>query len=129
MYRHQEHVPKALTQAKQAQEIASATTVLGRLEKLIARLETIAEKAQRARAWPAAVSAFRELRGCLELLGQISGELKKQDGVTVSVNINLARRALFAKMSNLEMETYASTGQLPDWWPKEGNANGQRALN
>jgi len=129
VHRHHEHVPKALAKAKQAREVAEAGTLLGRVELLIRDCRTIAQKAQRAREWHAAVSALREVRGCLELLGQISGELKKQDeGVHVNVNINLARRALFLKMSNQEMETYARDGTLPVWWPKEGNGSGQQAI-
>ena len=130
VHRHQEHVPKALAKAKEAREMAQATTLLGRIELLIHDCRTIAQRAQRAREWSAAVSALREVRACLELLGQISGELEKEDkgSVNVNVSINMTRRALFSKMSNVEMETYAATGELPAWWPTEENGNGQRAI-
>jgi hypothetical protein len=110
--------------------MAQATTLLGRIELLIHDCRTIAQRAQRAREWSAAVSALREVRACLELLGQISGELEKEDkgSVNVNVSINMTRRALFSKMSNVEMETYAATGELPAWWPTEENGNGQRAI-
>jgi hypothetical protein len=49
----------------------------------------IAQKAEKSREWSAAVSALREVRGCLTLLGEISGELKKQEGVNVSVETPL----------------------------------------
>ena len=126
LHRHREHLPKALTQAKQAQEIAAASTVLGRVERLISRLETIADKAQRAREWHPAVLALREVKGCVQLLAEITGELEKEkDEVNVNVSINLTQRALFSRMTNAEMENYAVTGQLPAWWPKGENGSGQ----
>lgn len=130
VHRHQEHIPRSLARAKQAREIAQASTLLGRVELLIHDCRAIAMKAQRAREWSAAVSALREVRGCLELLGQISGELRKEkeQGVNLNVNINLTRRALFSRMTNDEMEAYAATGELPQWWPKEGNGNGQQPI-
>jgi hypothetical protein len=54
--------------------------LLGRVESLICDCRMVAHKAQQAREWHAAVSALREVRWCLELLGEISGELKKQEG-------------------------------------------------
>ncbi len=79
MHRHREHIPAALTKAEQAHEVAQATTLLGRIEGLIQDCRAISQKAQRARQWQAAVSALRELRGCLELLGKLSGELQRPD--------------------------------------------------
>jgi hypothetical protein len=126
VHRHQEHVPRSLATAKEARQVAEARSLLGRIETLISDCRTIAQKAQRAREWHAAVRALGEVRSCLELLGQISGELKKQDAA-VTVNVNLARRALFVQMSRGEMEAYARDGSLPEWWPKEGDG-GQQTL-
>jgi transposase-like protein len=94
VHRHREHVPKALAKAKQAREVAEAGTLLGRIETLIGDCRTIAEKAQKAREWHAAVSALREVRGCLELLGKLSGELQKKDSVNVSVETPLVAPVL-----------------------------------
>jgi predicted DNA-binding protein YlxM (UPF0122 family) len=121
VHRHREHIPAALTQAKQAQEVAQASTLLGRIEALIADCRTISQKAQRARQWPAAVSALREVRSCLELLGQLSGELQKE----VTVNMNVSRRALFDRMTRGEMELYAREGVKPEWFRREENGNGK----
>ena len=85
LYRHRKHLPLELTQAKQAQDVACATTLLDRVQSLMARLESIAEQAQKDRAWAAAVGAVREVRNCLTLLGQLSGEL--QTGMRSSINL------------------------------------------
>lgn len=82
--RHRKHIPTALTKAKQAAEVADATSLLSRVERLVSRCETICEKAMAEGEWTPAVSATRELRGCLELIGKLSGELK-QPGVNVDI--------------------------------------------
>jgi hypothetical protein len=97
VHRHQEHVPKALTKAKQAREVAQAETLVGRIETLIGDCRAIAQKEQKAREWHAAVSALREVRGCAELLGELPGELKKQDSVNVSVEMPLVAPVLITQ--------------------------------
>jgi hypothetical protein len=47
------------------------------------------------------VSALREVRGCLELLGEISGELKKQDGVNVSIETPLMPPVLITQYESM----------------------------
>jgi hypothetical protein len=81
--RHRKHIAPALTQAKQAVEVAEATTLLSRIERLMSRCETLFEGAAAERKWAGAAAAARELRGCLELIGKLSGELT-QAGVNIS---------------------------------------------
>jgi hypothetical protein len=73
--RHRKHLAPALTLAKQVTVVAEATTLLSRLERVMSRCESIAEMATNERDWTPAIAASRELRGCLELLGRLSGEL------------------------------------------------------
>jgi hypothetical protein len=54
------------------------------VEQLVSQCEKIYDKAMLAGELVGAVGATRELRGCLELLGKLSGEL--QNGATVAVN-------------------------------------------
>jgi hypothetical protein len=82
--RHRKHIPAALTKAKQASEVADATSLVSRVERLMSRMENICTKAMEQEHWTGAVGASRELRGCLELLGKLSGELK-QPGVNLSI--------------------------------------------
>jgi hypothetical protein len=79
------HVSKTLTKAKHAEEVTAATSLLGRVERIMARCESIAEAATRERDWSPAIAASRELRGCLELLGRLSGELQR--GTQVGIQI------------------------------------------
>jgi hypothetical protein len=74
--RHKKHLAPALTQAKQAERVTEATSLLSRVERIMGRLETICEAATKERDWLPAIAASRELRGCLELLGKLSGELQ-----------------------------------------------------
>lgn len=97
VHRHQEHIPQALAKARNARHVAEAGTLLWRVEALICDCHTIAQKAQRARDWRAAVSALREVRVCLELLGDLSGELKKLNSVNVSVEAPLVAPVLITQ--------------------------------
>jgi hypothetical protein len=84
--RHKSHIPKTLALAKQAETVAGAGTLLSRVEKLAARCESMIDKAENAENWRAAPAAARELRGCLELLAKLNGELQP-GGVRVAINI------------------------------------------
>jgi hypothetical protein len=74
-----------LTNAKEAQKVANAGTLLARVEALIARLEGLATKAEDGKQWLAASGALREVGRCLRLLGELRGEL----GTATTVNIAL----------------------------------------
>src|SRR6266567_1808760 len=99
--RHKPHIPKALSKAKQAETVAESTSLLSRVEKLMARCEHIYETAIEAGELTGAVGATREIRGCLELLAKLSGELKP-GGVTVNNNLSLS--ATVERMTNEELE-------------------------
>lgn len=85
--RHRKCIPAALAKAKQAVEVADATSLLSRIERLVSRCEIICEKAMAEGSWTPAIGATRELRSCLELIGKLSGEIKRP-GVNVDVDIN-----------------------------------------
>lgn len=83
--RHKKHIPKALAEVKRAETVAESTSLLSRVEKLMSRCEAICEKATAAGKWAGAAMAAKEVRGCLELLGKISGELQpKRPGVAIN---------------------------------------------
>jgi hypothetical protein len=83
--RHKSHIPKTLALAKQAETVAEAGTLLSRVERLAARMDSIAEKAENDEDWRGAAAAARELRGCLELLAKLNGELQP-NGARVAIN-------------------------------------------
>src|SRR3954467_10014008 len=87
LYRHRQHLPSQLIKAKQAQEIGDATSLLRRIESLIRRLDSLSQQAEEDRAWAQAIAAIREIRSCLTLLAQLSGELQAQNSTNINVSI------------------------------------------
>jgi hypothetical protein len=77
-----------MVKAKNAEEIVHASSLMNRVERVMARCEMIAETATKAKDWTPAISASRELRGCLELLGKLSGEI--QTGTKIGIAVNAA---------------------------------------
>jgi hypothetical protein len=90
--RHRKHLAPALTLAKQATVVTEATTLLSRGERIMFRCEFIAEAATVAGDWLPAIAASRELRGCLELLGKLSGEI--QTGTRIGIGVNAGGRGM-----------------------------------
>jgi hypothetical protein len=90
LHRHKkEHMPVELTKAKEAQDVADAGTLLGRVGALISRLERIATQAENDKQWLAASGSLREVGRLLRLLGELSGELGT--GPTINVSVHLQR--------------------------------------
>ena len=82
--RHQrDHLPTALTMAKDAAEVAQADTLLEQVQSLQTKALHILQTAEEAGQLRAALAAIREARGCLELLAKLSGELDTQPQVNV----------------------------------------------
>ena len=76
LHRHKEaHLPKALVRAQEAQEIVRAESLLGEVGTLLARTDTIYTESVANGDMRLALGAIREKRGCLELLGKVTGEL------------------------------------------------------
>ena len=76
LHRHKNaHLPKALAKAQEAQEIVRGESLLGEMEVLIEHGHEILAEARSAGEHRTALSAMREIRGCLELLGKVTGEL------------------------------------------------------
>jgi hypothetical protein len=80
------HLPKLLVKAKQAGEIVEATSLMARVERVMARCELIADTATKGKDWLPAIAASRELRGCLELLGKLSGEIRTGTNIGIAIN-------------------------------------------
>lgn len=76
--------------------MAEATILLERVESLIERLETIAHKAEEDGAWSSAAAAIREIRGCLTLLAQLTGELHR--GASFNINLSVVSQRVQASL-------------------------------
>ena len=81
--RHREHIRDAL--AKHVAEVDARTVenVKGRLDRLITSTQAIIDKAVEDDRLT--LTAIREMRGNLELLAKLTGELKPPSGVTLNI--------------------------------------------
>ncbi len=87
LHRHaQNHVPAALARARQAQEMAHGDDLLAQVEGLRDRAMGVMDRAEAAEDLPAAVSAIREARGCVELLARLVGELREGTQVNIMMS-------------------------------------------
>lgn len=117
LVRHRRHIVTALTQAKKARQVTAADTLLTRIECLIERTQDVADEALKEKEFTSALRGLAEVRQLLELLGQLSGELKNS-GAGVNVNVGivateqrsheekhvLTQHAKLAAMSEKEMD-------------------------
>ncbi|MBW3557114.1 MAG: hypothetical protein KY454_09310 [Actinobacteria bacterium] len=78
--------PALVTAHAKATEEARYRSLLDRIEEQATRLERVIQKAEDGGSTGTMLSAIRELRAMLELLGKATGELKP-DGTQVTVNI------------------------------------------
>lgn len=79
LIRHRErHLPVTLAHAREARETEMGEGLMGEATKLRARAFRILEAAEKAGQLDTALKAIRELRGILELLGKLDGQLAER---------------------------------------------------
>ena len=88
--RHAGHIPCALVAAKEAGKVADAGTLLDQVQGLVVRATGILDRAEQAGEHQAALGAIREVRGCLELLGKLNGELRTSASAIAIANAQTA---------------------------------------
>ena len=74
---HDDHLPAALVKAQAAAEAAQADALLAQVVDLRDKALGVLSRAEAAEDLRAAVSAIREARGCVELLGKLAGQLNE----------------------------------------------------
>ena len=77
------HLPEALARAQDAHEVAQADDLLAQVRELQERALAILTKAERSGELRVALTAIREARGCIELLGKLAGELQQEGTVNI----------------------------------------------
>jgi len=78
VYRHQQdHLPAALSKAKDAQEIANSDDLLQQVKDLQGKAFGILNSAEQAGGLRSGLGAIREARGCMELLAKLVYVLAK----------------------------------------------------
>ncbi len=89
LHRHKsEHIPSNMIRAREAREVASADRLLADLGALMADAARLAQKAEDADSYPAAIAAIREQARIIELLLRVAGELAS--GTTVNIRADAA---------------------------------------
>ena len=87
LQRHKaDHLPLKLAKAQEAEEVAQADDLLSQVRGLQARALTILDRAEEAGELRTALSAIREVRGNLELLAKLLGELDERPQVNILVS-------------------------------------------
>jgi len=84
--RHRDnHLPATLVRAEAAAEVARGDDLLDQVDQLLRWARGIIAEAAKAKDLRTALQGIREARGCLELMGQLMGELEKGQTVNVLV--------------------------------------------
>jgi hypothetical protein len=79
LVRHsQKHLAQSIAAAKQAREVEAGESLIHQARSLHARAMGILERAEAAGHLDTALKAIRELRGILELLGKLDGQLQER---------------------------------------------------
>jgi hypothetical protein len=91
LHRHKKHISKGLVVAREAAVVAKADTLLDQVRELLSQAQRLTQSAEQSGSLDTALRGIGQIRGVLELFGQVSGQLGgKGTTVNVGVGINLA---------------------------------------
>lgn len=100
IWRHLQHLERG-----QEVEPLPNGDLLARIEHLIARLESVATSAAKAKQWGAAATSLREVGRCLELLAKIAGLLQPMNpSVRVAVAVGVTTTKPANTLNEFELE-------------------------
>jgi hypothetical protein len=85
--RHHHHISRALVSVQRRREERGAESLADRVEELFSRAQAILSAAEEDGRATVALGAIRELRGIVELLGRLTGELSNQALTGTTINI------------------------------------------
>ena len=95
LFRHQQkHVAQTIALAKQAKNIEIGENLIGQARSLHARALGILERAEAAGQLDTALKAIREVRGILELLGKLDGQLADRGPTAQRIEVVYVDKAL-----------------------------------
>jgi hypothetical protein len=84
--RHRKHIPELLVKASQAMEVAQADDLLEEVRSLQRRAYAILNTAEQTGELRTALAAIREVRGNLELLAKLLGELDERPVINLTTS-------------------------------------------
>jgi hypothetical protein len=104
LHRHKKHISQVLVVAREATVVAKADTLLDQVKNLLAQAERLTERAEQAGSLDTALRGIAQVRGVLELLGEVSGQLAGK-GTNIAIGINVGGPAVpLNALSNHELE-------------------------
>jgi hypothetical protein len=98
LVRHRDrHLPVTIAHAKEVRETEMGESLLEQARGLHARALGILERADAAGQLETALKAIREVRGILELLGKLSGQLEDQRATPQRIEVVYIDKALMVQ--------------------------------
>ena len=113
-HKQQGHLPSSLVKLHAKREEARGRTLLDRVEELEAKARAILEASEAEGRHTVSLAALRELRGIVELMGRVTGELKDSGGISVNLIASpdwLRLRAVILEALAPYPETAAAVGE------------------
>lgn len=104
------HLLPTLAAASTARNLANGNALLAEVERYRKRGEKLLKKAEDGNDLRAAASLLRELRGFVELLGRLMGELKERD---LTLNVVNVSPEVAERMARVYLERRAEAPALP----------------
>jgi hypothetical protein len=88
LHRHKQHISKILVKAQESVKIAKADTLLDHVKNLLEKAQQLTARAEEAGSLDTALRGIGQVRGVLELLAEVSGQLAGK-GTQIGIGINL----------------------------------------
>jgi uncharacterized protein YlxP (DUF503 family) len=104
--RHRLHLSPAIVKVAQERDRAHVVSLLDRVERLVSEAESVLSVAKDTGKASLALAAIREVRESLKLLGQVTGEIRPDGAVQVSV-VNLVESSEWRDLSRAILRALA----------------------
>ena len=114
LVRHKDrHLPVTLAHAKEARETEMGESLMEQAHALHARALKILERAEAGGQLETALKAIREVRGILELLGKLDGQIKEQGAGPTHIVVTYIDKAIIAADSRRVAGESSGRAALP----------------
>ncbi len=82
----EEHLPARLAKAKEAKEVTQADDLLAQARNIQRKATSLLLKAEAEGDFKTALAGCREVRGCVELLAKLMGELDERPQINLTIS-------------------------------------------
>jgi hypothetical protein len=77
------HVIPMMALATQADEVANADAILTEVQRLKKRMWNVLDRSEKDKEFSLTVQAAREIRGCIELLAKVGGQIQESTVINI----------------------------------------------